>query len=263
MTTKGYTLITGATSGIGKAFAYEFARRACPLILTGQRENILNDVAEDIRKKHGVDVRVIISDLSIDNNVTKLESLIKETNIETLINNAGMGSVKYFYEGDYATYDKMINLHIKCLTRLTKAVLIQMMERNSGTIINVSSSSGISPAPRHTVYAGTKAYIKQFTECLRIDLLNTNIKLQVLIPNLTRTDLQIKLGISEERMKGDAFRHYETPERVVEHSMNGLKKGKVVCKCGGFTARLNEFTANLMPRNSYYKFMTKVFPPVK
>lgn len=256
----GYTLITGATSGIGKAFAYEFAKKACPLILIGQRENILNEVAEDIKKSHGVEVKVIITDLSIYENVSNIEALIKESNIETLINNAGMGNVKLFYEEDYAVYDKMINLHVKCLTRLTKAVIPQMIERNSGTIINVSSSSGYLPAPRHTVYAGTKAYIRQFTECLRIDLFNTNIKLQALCPNLTRTDLQTKIGISEERLKGDAFRRYETPEQVVEHSMNALRKGKVVCRCGSFMTRFNEFTASLMPKNSYYKLMTKVYP---
>ncbi|MCL2321961.1 MAG: SDR family NAD(P)-dependent oxidoreductase [Oscillospiraceae bacterium] len=255
----GYTLITGATSGIGKAFAYEYGKKGCPLIITGQREKILNSNAEDLRKKYGIEVRVIISDLSKDENISSLEMLINNTNIETLINNAGIGNVNYFQDEDYSFFQKMINLHVVCVTRLTKAVLPQMMKRNSGTIINVSSSSAFSAAPKHTVYAGTKAYIKQFTECLYLDLMNTNIQIQALVPNLTHTDLQGKIGISEERQKGSFFRQYETPEQVVKHSMDALKKGKVVCVCGGFISKYNTFTSHFIPKKSYYKFVAKEF----
>lgn len=259
MTNKGYTLITGATSGIGKAFACEYGKKGCPLIITGQRENIINETANDLREKYGIDVKVIISDLSIDKNVSNLESLIKETHIETLINNAGMGNVRLFQDEDYSFFQKMINLHIICLTRLTKAVLPQMIERNSGTIINVSSSSAFMASPKHTVYAGSKAYIKQFTECLHLDLINTNIKFQALCPNLTKTDLQTKIGISKERQKGDYFRRYETPEQVVNQSIKSLKKDKVVCICGGFISKLNTFTANMMPKKTYYKYISKIY----
>ncbi|MCL2321960.1 MAG: SDR family NAD(P)-dependent oxidoreductase [Oscillospiraceae bacterium] len=256
---QGYTLITGATSGIGKAFAYEYGKKGCPLIITGQREKLLNANAEDLRKKYGIEVKVIISDLSLDENIHDLEKLIEETNIETLINNAGMAHIGYFQDVDYSFFQNMINLHIICLTRLTKAVLPQMIERNSGTIINVASTAAFSATPKHNVYAGSKAYIMQFTECLHLDLMNTKIKIQVVCPNYTRTDIQDKIGISKKRQQGDIFIRYETPEQVVKHSMDALKKDKVICICGDFISKYYTFTSHFIPRKYYYKFVSKMY----
>ncbi len=257
---EGYVLITGATSGIGRAFAYEYARNGHPLIITGLIEDLVEDISYDLKTNYNVDVQIFAGDLTLDDNISKLISLIEQTKIDILINNAGFGLSKSFLNESFVNLKKMIDLHIVCLTRLTKAVLPQMIERNNGTIINVSSLAGLFPFPRHNIYAGTKAYIKQFTECLHIDLMNTNIKLQVLCPGATKTDIRNNSKISEDSIKSSIGIHYETSEQVVAQSMKCLKKGKVICLCGGFWGRLQTTMAYMIPRKMYYKTILKFFP---
>ncbi len=257
---EGYVLITGATSGIGKAFAYEYAKNGHPLIITGLIENLVEDISNDLKTNYGIDVQIFVGDLTLNDNISKLISLIEQTKIHVLINNAGFGLSKSFLNESFMNLQKMIDLHIVCLTRLTKAVLPQMIERNNGTIINVSSLAGLFPFPRHNIYAGTKAYIKQFTECLYIDLLNTNIKLQVLCPGATKTDIRNDAKISEDTIKNSIGIHYETPEQVVAQSMKSLEKGEVICLCGGFLGRMQTAMAYMMPKKMYYKTILRFFP---
>lgn len=160
-------LITGATSGIGAAFARKLANQNYDLILTGRREEKINSLAEELRNQYKVKVEVIIAELSDDATVNALVTKIKNLdNLEILINNAGFGVGGKFFQEDITPYEKMISVHVTATMKLTHAALPKMLAQKKGVIINVSSIVGFFPWMRSIVYAATKAFINLFTEAL-------------------------------------------------------------------------------------------------
>ncbi len=256
---KKTALITGATSGIGKSFAKEYAKMGFDLIITGQIADKINIVAKELKEQYKVEIDVFIGDLSKDKNIDLLIEKIKNTRIDVLINNAGFGINNYFQEHELDGFLKMIGLHIVCVTKLTSAVITQMINRNEGTIINVASDAAYLIIPKNAIYSGTKAFVKQFSEGLHLVLNNYKIKVQALCPGLTTTDFQLKLGMDKIRQRTKGILRWEEPEQVVKKSMKYLDKDKVVCLCGGFTGRIQVILAAVMPKKWYYNIVLKIF----
>lgn len=253
-------LITGATSGIGKEFARRFAALSYNLIITGRRENKINMVAEEIRKEFNVSVEVIIVELSDANELEKLIKTVENRDIDVLVNNAGFGLNAFYDEQDIDGLLKMEAVHVKAPMKITHTVLKGMMERNNGTIINVSSDGAFLLAPKNTIYSATKAFLKTFTECLNLEMKTKgkNVKLQALCPGLTRTDFHGKMGMDKSRQVDRGMIKWNTPKFIVDCSLDALSKDKVVCIPGAKTKVLIGFL-NLLPRKSYYKFMINFF----
>lgn len=256
MDNKKVALITGATSGIGKEFARRFAGFKYNLIITGRRENKINIVADEIRKEFNVSVEVIIVELSDAGKIEKLIKTVENRDIDVLVNNAGFGLNAFFDESDLDKFLKMEAVHVNAPMKITYAVLKGMMKRNNGTIINVSSDGAFLLAPKNTVYASTKAFLKTFTEGLNLEMKTKgkNIKLQALCPGLTKTDFHEKMGMDKSRQVDKGMVKWNTPSFIVDCSLEALKKDKVVCIPGVKTKFLIGFL-NLLPRKSYYKFM--------
>ncbi len=196
--TKKTILITGATSGFGKACAERFAGPAWRLILIGRRADRLTAIEKELAQK--TDVLTLTLDVRNRSKVSAMfKSLPQEFSaIDVLLNNAGLAlGLEPAYEASLDDWDTMIDTNIKGLVYYTRAILPGMVKRNSGLIINIGSVSGSWPYPGGNVYGATKAFVQQFSRNLRSDLLGTNIRVTNIEPGMAETEFSIV------RFKGD------------------------------------------------------------
>lgn len=247
MRTNHHTVvITGATSGIGKAFALEYARKGFDLILTGRRRDELQHVADTLSRHYPIKAGIFAGDLSDPSNRNALSSMIENTGIiDVLINNAGFGIDRPFYGNSLDDIRSMINTHVLATTELTHAVLPGMMRRRKGTIINVSSLVVFTPALTRCLYFSTKSFVHCFTEALSMEMHPYGIKVQSLCPGLTRTDFHRDMK-EEEKKKKFKLLDFACPEKVVSHSLKTLESGSVTC-IPGLMNKLLYMLARLLP----------------
>jgi NADP-dependent 3-hydroxy acid dehydrogenase YdfG len=193
-------LITGATSGIGRATAHEFAKHGIRLILCGRRQERLDTIQRALSKQ--TDVITLKFDVRDKAEVFKaIESLPASfKNIDILINNAGNAhGLDPIQTGDTDDWDAMMDINVKGLLYVSKAVIPQMTERQSGHIINIGSSAGKEVYPKGNVYCASKHAVIAITDGMRIDLNPVNIKVTAINPGLVETEF------SQVRFKGDAI----------------------------------------------------------
>jgi uncharacterized protein len=248
--------ITGATSGIGAEFARRFAADGYDLILTGRRAEVISQLSSELAQKYNVQVETLLAELSDEKAIDDLAEKLKAKNIDALINNAGFGINQLFFEGDIKNFEKMVTVHANAPMKLTYAVLPSMLSHGSGIIINVCSEAVFVPFRRNAIYSATKAFLKTFTECLHMDLLNTGIRIQALCPGLTRTDFHEKLGMDKSRQLDHGMVHWMSPVEVVNGSMRDLEKGNLV-SIPGFRTKALIFMLSLLPKRVYYNFLSK------
>jgi 3-hydroxy acid dehydrogenase/malonic semialdehyde reductase len=194
------SLITGATSGIGKACAYKFAEAGSNLILIARREEKLNEIAKNLKEKFNVDIKTITLDVrnrnEVENSVKKLTDEWK--NIDVLINNAGLArGLDKIQDGDYENWEEMIDTNIKGLLYVSRNVLPLMIKRNDGMVINIGSLAGHEVYPNGNVYCGTKHAVKAISKGMTIDLNGTGVRVVNIDPGLVETEF------SEVRFRGD------------------------------------------------------------
>lgn len=192
-------LITGATSGIGLACARKFAQNGDRLILTGRNEQRLNEICKELTEK-GSEVLTLVFDVRNREIAEKLMAELPEEwkKIDVLVNNAGLAlGLDPEYEGNLDEWETMIDTNIKGLLTMTRLVVPGMVERNSGHIINIGSVAGDAAYAGGNVYCATKAAVKALTDGLRIDVINTAIRVTNLKPGLVETNF------SNVRFRGD------------------------------------------------------------
>jgi len=200
-------LITGATSGIGKAAALELAKIGYNLILTGRRINRLNELKLEIEQISNVETLLLNFDVrnqsEVERDLSQLPNQWK--NIDILINNAGLAAgLDPIQSGLLSDWEQMIDTNLKGLLYVTKATVANMIERKEGLIINIGSIAGIDPYPNGNVYCATKAAVNQLTKAMRMDLVSHNIKVSIIEPGMVTTEF------SEIRFKGDTDRINKT-----------------------------------------------------
>ncbi len=247
-------VITGATSGIGAAYASKFAQLGYDLIITGRRKEKIDANAVLIRHKYNVNVDVILTELSEKEGIKKLIDCIKEKKIEVLVNNAGFGANSLYQASDLAIMEQLVKVNVIAPMELIHTVLPGMVEREKGTIINISSESVYMIIPKNATYTGAKTFLKSFTEGLYLDLMGTGVKVMAVCPGLTHTDFHEKMGMDKSRQINKGQIKWMSPDEIVDISLREMKKGKVVCIPGKHTKLLTRLL-NMMPRKSYYKFM--------
>lgn len=186
-------LITGASSGIGLDMARYLAQKKYELILVAKNREKLERVQETLPTK----VTIIVADLSNEQKVKELYVLTKRENIDILINNAGFGEFGYFTETDLNKELEMIDTNIRAVHILTKSFLKDMEQRNSGYILNVSSSAAFQPGPLMSTYYATKSYVYQLTEALYYEQKKkkSNVHIAVLCPGPVKTNFNNVAGV--------------------------------------------------------------------
>lgn len=231
-------LVTGASSGIGEAFARRLARDRYDLTLVARNKERLEALAEKLSARHGVGVQVVAADLTKTQPLRRVERIVdNDDRLEILVNNAGFGTMGQFAELDIAVEEEEIRLNVVALVRLTRAALPAMLARRRGAIINVSSMAGFQPGPTTTTYAATKAYVNSFTEGLYEEIQGSGVQVQALCPGFTRTEFQQRAHIDTSALPALAWME---ADEVVDASLAGLNRGEVVCVPG----LLNRFLAS-------------------
>jgi uncharacterized protein len=229
---KKVAFITGATSGIGAAFAKEFAQRKYDLILTGRREEKIKSLAETLRTAYGVGVEVIIADLAYEDTLAALAEKIRNlSQLEVLINNAGFASREKFHNAPFDIFSYMLKSQAFATMKLTHAALPRMLANKAGAIINVSSLAAFFPHPPHATYAAAKASINSFTESLAAEHKTSGVRFQALCPGATRSDFHEKMALDVDKLykqRGWLWK-VATGEQVVKTSLHCLAKNKVIC----------------------------------
>ena len=242
------TLITGASSGIGEAFARRLAKEKHNLVLVARSEDRLHRLCDELMLEHKITAHYIAVDL-IDYQAD--EKLFKETEkhgmeVEWLINNAGFGSMGDFVKLDLERELKMIELNIRVLVALTHRYLQPMRERQKGTIINVASTASFQPVPFMANYAATKAFVRSFSEAIAEENRPFGINVMALCPGPTDTNFFAASNIGDDVKSTMAQKGIQTPEEVVEEALSGIKSGKTQVVSGW----LNYFLArsvNVIP----------------
>jgi short-subunit dehydrogenase len=183
-------LITGASSGLGVDFATILAERGCNLVLVARREDRLRALAEELTHKHGVQAHVMAMSLAQLGAAQDLYDRIRGLNltVDVLINNAGFGVYGPFTEIPWEREEEMLRLDIIALVHLTKLFVRDMLVRNFGYVLQVSSVGAYQPSPTYATYAAAKAFVLSFGEALNYELRATNVKVSVLSPGVTATE---------------------------------------------------------------------------
>jgi short-subunit dehydrogenase len=222
-------LITGASSGIGAAFARQLAAKGYDLILVARRGERLAALAAELREDYPIAAEILVADLSSLANIERVERRIAELeNLDLLINNAGFGAPGSFVEVDLVRHMAMIQVHIVSSVRLSRAALPGMMARRRGAIINVSSLASFVPLPGSTTYSATKAYLNIFSEALQAELKGTGVQIQALCPGFTHTGFHYT---PEHRVYGvPRFPEllWMSAQEVAAQSLDALSRGQVI-----------------------------------
>lgn len=220
-------VVTGASSGIGEAFARHLANMGYDLIIIARREERLQALAEQLT----VDVQIIVADLTDDTDVARVESIIqKADDIAFLVNNAGVSYIGHFAEVDLASHLAMLHLHLDATVRLTHAVIPQMKANKNGAIINVASIGGLIPMPGSATYNATKAFLVSFSESLAFELKDYGITVQVLCPGFTRTEIFEVAGYNGMSNIPDIA--WMSPDEVVRISLSAIPKKRFLVTPG-------------------------------
>ena len=239
-------LVTGASSGIGKAFASTLAAGGTDLVLVARNRDRLEALAAELRAKHGRKVDVLPADLENRGELAKVEARLRDKDdIDLLVNNAGYGHTGRFADLELEKSQGQIDCNVVALTRLAHAALQSMRRARRGGIINIASGAAFLPSPTLAVYAATKAFVVSFTQALREEVKGDGIKVTVICPGFTRTEFQDRAHYDASALPGFVW---QTPEQVVSEGLAALGAGKVVVSTGIH----NKITAgfiNLIPRS--------------
>lgn len=245
-TVEGKTiLITGASSGIGEAFAYELAARGSHLILTARSDDKLEEIAWDIRQKHP-DIRVGVYpfDLAAAEAPAALaEALEKDGHsVDILVNNAGFGKWSQLLDEELATYDAMLQLNMGALVKLTYLLLPGMLGKGGGGVINIASTAAFQPCPYFAVYGASKAFVLSFSGALFGELHGKGITVTAVCPGYTNTPFW-----DEAHVKTRGF-SFVKPARVVREGLAAFMKGRNYCITGGWGNYILAQATRFFPR---------------
>ena len=224
-------LITGASSGIGEAFARKLASQGFGLILVARRKDRLEKLSNEFKKSYSIPVEVLPADLSKEEDVIEIEKRVAEvSNISILVNNAGFGTRGHFAEVDIKKSVDMIHVHIVASTRLTRAILPQMIKRNEGVIINVSTLVSEIPAPYRVVYVATKSYLNSLSRSLQAEIREKGlaIKVRAILPGLTETEFFSTEEYGYSGIGNDWRKYVRPSEEVVESTLDSLAGDEVI-----------------------------------
>ena len=237
-------LVTGASSGIGRAFAVALASRGQDLVLVARRAATLGDLSAQLERDHGRSGEVLVADLETDAGMRAVEARLADATspVDLLVNNAGFGTNGAFWQLDVDGEEHEIRLNVVALVRLTHAALGAMVERGHGGVINVSSVASYQPTPWGATYGATKAFVSSFTHALYEELRGTSVRIMVLAPGYTHTEFHERAEMPVDQTPGLLWK---TPDEVVDAALRAYDKGRAVCTPGPINTTAAAFSASL------------------
>lgn len=229
--------ITGASSGIGKSCAHEFAKLKANLVLAARRKDKLDTLATELSTEYKIEINTLELDVrnfeEVKNKFDHLNSKWKQ--IDILVNNAGLAKgLDKFYEGKLSDWDEMIDTNIKGLLNVSRVVAPQMIERKSGHIINIGSTAGHEVYTYGNVYSATKFAVKALSQSFRLDVLDKGIKVTSIDPGMVYTEF------SKVRFSGDENRAEQVYKGITPLSPNDVAEAVVFCATRPQNVNINE-----------------------
>jgi short-subunit dehydrogenase len=238
-------LITGASAGLGEAFATQLARRGANLVLVARSVDKLNQLAETLQRDVNVHVTVLPADLS---SAQAVDALIEEVRkrdlrVDILINNAGIGVFENFLDTSITEQVQQVDLNIRALVSLTHAFAPGMVAAGRGGVINLASTAAFQPLAGANVYAASKAFVLFFSEALSLELDKTDVQVTAACPGPVATQFfsRMKPKLQAKQM--------DQPGPIVAEILRGFEQGKRVVYPGKLTNRLSTWGARFLPRN--------------
>lgn len=222
---KGRAVVTGASSGIGAAFAERLAGRGHPLLLVARRADRLEALAADLRGAHGVDVQVLVADLEDPAGLAATEARLADPDIAILVNNAGGGGLGPSAAVSADQIERTLRLNVLALARLSHGALATFRARGGGLLINIGSVMAHAPSAGGAAYSGSKAFVLNFTRSLAMEHAEGPVRVQLVMPGPIRTEFFSSQGLSDAVFPDSA---YLTPQQLVDAALFGAEAGETV-----------------------------------
>lgn len=252
---KGSTaLITGASGGLGEAFAEQLAERGSNLVLVGRSEDKLQALAQRLERQYKITAAVLTADLASSTEVEQLISNLKTRRIEVdlLINNAGFGVFQRFLETPLERQMEEIDVNVRAVVSLTHALAPAMVTRSKGGVINLSSSAGFQPLAGANIYAASKSFVLLFSEALAQELVATGVRVLAVCPGPVAT------GFFADKKPDLRRNQMDDPKAIVKEILRAFDRGKRVLVPGKLYVRLATLTPRLFPRALMAQFGERV-----
>ena len=230
-------LVTGASAGIGRAFAVGLADRGYDLVVVARRADALEALAAEL-VPYGATTEVLAADLTSDDGLAAVAARLADDArpVDLLVNNAGYGTAGIFHTMPVEDEIGMIDLNIAALVRLSHAALGPMCARRAGGVINVSSTASYQPAPGNATYSATKAFVSSFSQALHEEVRGAGVKVLAVCPGFTHSEFQARAGMEAEDVPGFMW---QEPEQVVAAALKAYDRGRAVV----VTGLINQATA--------------------
>ena len=245
-------LITGASSGIGKALAAEFAKNNYNIIAVAQDPQKLASLKSEMESSYNVVVTTIEKDLAADNAAKELYQEVKEKGlaVDILVNDAGVGERGYFTDNSFGKYSEIIHLNIVALTQLTHLYLKEMIFKNDGRILQLGSIAGFQPGPLMAVYHASKAYVVSLSEALATELndMGSDVTITCLCPGPTDTNFFSGAHAENTKVYQNKEATMQSPEEVAAGAYNALMNGERVYIPGAMN-KVMTFMRRVIPKS--------------
>jgi uncharacterized protein len=237
-------LITGATAGIGAAFARLLAKQGYDLVIVARDEERLESTAAQLRNEHKVGVEVLPADLSGDSGREAVAAYVASNEVDLLVNNAGLSLNTPFLRSTAEKEELLLAVNVHAVMRLTLAALPGMVQRRRGAVINVSSVSGFGAAMPGSTYPASKAWVTNFSESIGLSVAKFGVRVMALCPGYVRTEFHQRAGIDMSKIPEWLWCDADD---VVATAMRDLKRGRLVC-VPGTTYKFVTFGMRHLPR---------------
>ncbi|MBA3655424.1 MAG: SDR family oxidoreductase [Actinobacteria bacterium] len=243
---RGRALVTGASSGIGLAFARRLAADGNDLVVVARSGGRLHELAEELKRTHRSEAEVLVADLTTPDGVAAVERRLADTSqaVDLLVNNAGFGTFGRFAELPIDKEVEEIELNVVALVRLTRAVLPGLIARRTGGVINVASIAAYQPGPWEATYCATKAFVHSFSQALHEEVKSSGVKVLSLCPGFTVTEFQDRSGADSSGVPGFVT---QTADQVVDAALKAYRRGRAIRVPGG-PNKVLAATARLSPQ---------------
>jgi short-subunit dehydrogenase len=239
-------LVTGASAGIGRELAREFAAGGYDLVVVARREDRLEDLADELEEAHGTTTSLVAMDLDEVGAAADLQAAVDDRGgrVDALVNNVGVGTYGPFQEADVEAELTQLRLNVELPVHLTRLYLPRMVDRDEGTVLNVASLSAFQPGPKMAGYYASKAYLLSFSEAIATELRDTGVSVTALCPGPVDTEFQERADMADSRV-GSTFSH--TAAAVAAAGYRGAMAGDPVV-VPGLPMKLLYLGSRLSPR---------------
>jgi len=251
-------LVTGASSGIGEAFARALAARGCDLVLVARRQDRLDVLARELKGRYGVSCTAVAFDLSIRHPGAQLRALV-EGDVDLLVNSAGFATQGPFLEGDADDFARVLAVDVGAVVDLCHAFLPEMVRRRRGAILNVSSTTAYQPVPTLAVYAAAKAFVVSFSQSLWYEARRHGVTVFSFAPGPTRTEFFDVIGDT-----ATAVGRMQSADQVAAAGLRALERRRTPpSTVSGVSNSISAALARLVPRRVLMPALARSLRPVR